>query len=127
MKKTNKGNEIRRWYSIDTLEKAKITRLPALLFSIFAGLIWTIIGIGGLFGESSFGNWSFLYAGIMILIAYGLFKMRREAAIAGVILYCVGFPSNWGTSQAIQDATMIFIQGIALYGTIAFARLRSEQ
>jgi len=108
---------------METIEATKLARMPVLVLSLFGAAIWSIIAIVGVFHPSTYRSWSFLYAVLFITISWGLLKMRREAAIAGFIFFLIGFFFNWGSSQAIRDALMLPLYGLAIRGTFAYVRL----
>ena len=114
------------WYPIETVEAAKLSRMPALIFSVFGAAIWSIIEIFGFFSPSKFGHWAILWAVLLIVISWGLLRMRREAAIAGIVFTFVGLVFNWGIRQAIQGVLMLLIYGLAIRGTFAYMRLSKD-
>jgi len=109
-----------------TVEAAKLSRMPALIFSAFGAVIWSIIAIFGFFSPSKYGHWAILWAALLIAISWGLLRMRREAAIAGIVFTFVGLVFNWETRQAIQGALMLLIYGLAIRGTFAYVRLSKD-
>ncbi len=114
------------WYPLETEEAAKLARMPALVFSAFGAAIWSVIAIVGLFSPSIYGNLAILYAVLFIVISWGLLRMRREAAIAGFVFSFVGLVFHWGSSQAISDALMLLLYGLAIRGIFAYVRLSAD-
>ncbi len=114
------------WYPLETVEAAKLSRMPALIFSAFGAAIWSVIAIVGFFSPSKFGHWAILYAVLFIVISWGLLRMRREAAIAVFVLSFVGFVFHWGSIQAISDIFMLLIDALAIRGTFAYVRLNEN-
>lgn len=102
-------------------------RLPALISATFGALIWSAIAIASLFEQSVYGNWAVAYAALFCLIAWGLYKMRREAAIAGFAVPFVGIFFDWGSSKVFSDALMMIIAVFAILGTFAYARLNKPE
>jgi hypothetical protein len=114
------------WFPIETVETAKLARMPALAFSAFGATIWSTITIVGFFSPSKFGHLAILYALLFIVISWGLLRMRREAAIAGLIFSLFGCVFHWGGVQAISNALMVVIDVLAIRGTFAYARLAGD-
>ena len=86
--------------SIETTDAAKIARLPVLVLSGFSTFLWGTIAFVTILGtKSTDGYYVFLYVAIFALIAYGLFKMRREAAIAYLIVSIIAVYFGWGQSK----------------------------
>lgn len=111
------------WYPLETVETAKLARMPALVFSAFGATIWSVIAIVGLFNPIKFGHWAILYAFLFIAISWGLLRMRREAAIAGFIVSLVGLLFYTGVTKAISDILMLLIDALAIRSTFAYVRL----
>ena len=111
------------WYPLETVEAAKLSRIPALILWVFGAVIWSIIAVGGFFSPSIYGKWSILYAFLFILISLGLLRMRREAAIVGFVVSLVGLVFDMGSSKAVSDALMLLLDGLAIRGTFAYVRL----
>jgi len=111
---------------LETAEAAKAARMPALVFSIFAGAVWSIVAIFGLFRPGLYGHWSILYALLFIFISFGLIKMRREAAIAGFLVSLFGLLFYTGVTKAASDICMLIIDALAIRGTFAYVRLRAN-
>lgn len=112
------------WYSPRTIEAAKSARMPAVIFSTLGATVWSAIAVVGLFRPSIYGNWAFLYAALLILITWGMIRMRREAAFAGLLFCFVGFISHWGTIQTVREGLMALIYILALRGIFSYVRLR---
>ena len=108
------------WWPIETASLAKRAALPCLIFAGFGAFIWTVIAIGGFFSESSFGHWAVLWAVLWILVAWGLHRMRPEAAIAGFILSLIALINNWGGYRAIGEAFVVILYVQAIRGTFAY-------
>ena len=118
------------WH-IKTVEAAKTARLPALVFSVFGTFIWAVITIATVFGYKSIYGYSvFLYVTLFATISYGLLKMRREAAIAYLVVSIVAVVFAWGhTVKLISAAAGVFVAILAVRGTFSYSLLcvKNEQ
>lgn len=75
-------------------------------------------------------NWALLDAGLFVTIAYGIHRMSRVVAVAGLLLFLVErvvmFQSSGRTGGLVALAILVaFIHGVR--GTIAFHRLRKTE
>ena len=120
------------WIPVETPSLARMARVGALGLAGLAAFIWTVGAFIGFFTPSIYGHWGVVYAILWILVAWGLYKMRPEAATAGFILSFIGFIgviTHGGSYQAIGEAIYVwgFVQ--AIRGTFAyqrFARLATD-
>ena len=69
---------------IEAVDLAKKVRLPSLCFTAFSATIWAIIAINGLFSPNFYGYWAIAYSVVLALVAWGLYKMRKEAAVVAL-------------------------------------------
>jgi hypothetical protein len=106
--------------SLETTETARTMRLAALILTAFGALIWSVIAVASLFEQSVYGNWTIAYASLFCLIAWGLYKMRREAAIAGFAVSFLGIFFDWGSNKVFSDSLMMIIDVFAIWGTFAY-------
>jgi hypothetical protein len=112
------------WFPLQTEDAARLARMPALVFAALGAAIWSIIAIVRLFTPSTYGSWAIFYAILSILISWGLFRMRREAAIAGFILSLVSLFFDSGSIQAISQALVgLIVYHCAIRGTFAYLHL----
>ncbi|HZE21951.1 MAG TPA: hypothetical protein VE082_07860, partial [Desulfobaccales bacterium] len=100
---------------------------PALVMTIYYAFRWAVIAINALFNQSLSGGWPTLYAITFILISAGLYKMRRDAAVTGFMVYStefvLGLILNWGISETITNIFFLLVFLLAISGTFGFARL----
>ncbi len=111
------------WLPIETEETARRMRVPALAFGAFSTFVWFVIAVGNFFSPSIYGNWSIVNAALFGLISWGLYKMRREAAIAGFIVSLIGLILDRGISKTTSDLLLLVLDIFALRGTFAYVRL----
>ena len=113
------------WPDIKTLEAAKIARLPALVFSILSTFLWAVMTITTVLGyKSIYGKLVFLYLAFTGAVAVGLFKMRREAAIAYGIISTVSLIFSWGDTFKLLAALVgVFVSLLAIQGIFSYVRL----
>jgi uncharacterized membrane protein len=116
------------WPDIETAEGAKTARVPALVFSSFGMLLWTVITIATVLGnKSTDGYYVFLYVTIFAIITYGLYRMSREAAIAYLVVTIVAVFFAWGhTTKMLSAVAGVFVAILAVRGTFSYARLHSK-
>ena len=100
-----------------------MARMPSLVFSILSAFIWAIIAIITPFVQSIYGYRAIVFATITIIIAFGLYKMRREAAIAAFVISLIGLISHWGNIKMASDALMMVIDIIAIRGIFSYVLL----
>jgi hypothetical protein len=112
------------WH-IKTVDAAKIARIPALVFSIFGSFIWSVITIATVFGQKSiYGYSAFLYLVLYTAISFGLFKMRRDAAIIYFVVSIVAVVFAWGhTFKLISEIAGVFVALLSVCGTFTYTRL----
>ena len=111
------------WPPMNTPRKTKLVRLPALFLTVFAAFLWSVVAIAGFFSEIHNWNWTILSAILWILIALGLYKMRREAAIAGFIFSCIILVGHWGSYRVIGDVCLVILYIYAIRGTFVYKHL----
>lgn len=112
-------------WDMKTVEATKMARVPALVFSIFGAFTWAVIAIATLSGHKSiYGYSAFLYLVLFTTISFGLFKMRREAAILYFVVCIVAVVFAWGhTGKLISEIAGVFVAILSVRGTVSYARL----
>ncbi|MDD2319644.1 MAG: hypothetical protein PHO83_06315 [Geobacteraceae bacterium] len=112
-------------WDMKTVEAVKTARLPALVFSIFGAFIWAVITISTVFGHKNiYGYSGFIYVALFATISFGLFKMRREAAIAYFIVSVVAVVFAWGnTTKQISAFAGVLVALLSVRATLCYARL----
>ena len=101
--------------------------MPALITAIYYSIMWTMTAI---FSSPRYPIWTIIYSLLFILISLGLYKMRREAAIAGLIMFFIDLLLNYlkrGITGTISDASIIFVFIFAIMGTFAKAKLSQNK
>ena len=74
--------------------------------------------------KSTYGYWVFLCLACFVLIAFGLFKMRREAAIAHFVVSLVAVFIVWGNTTKLLSAIVgVLVALLAVRGIYSYARL----
>ena len=111
------------WHPIETEEAARLARMPSLVFTVFGAFIWIVIAVVTPFQQSIYGYWGIVAAIIFCLIAFGLYKMRREAAIAALVVSLIGLIFHWGNIKMASDALMMLIDLLAIRGIYSYVRL----
>ena len=111
------------WPPIETEETARLARMPSLVFAVFGAFIWFVIAIITPFQQSIYGYWAIVSAIIFVLIAFGLYKMRREAAIAAFVVSLIGLIFHWGNIKMASDALMMIIDVLAIRGIFSYVHL----
>lgn len=126
---TNKKISIGLWPPVDTLDTAKSTaKLGAVTAAIVAG-VTALFAILSLFGVEFASIWALVDAGLFALIAFGIYKMSRMAAVLGLLLYLWGQVSQilvTGRTNYILFLlfTLYLVHGIR--GTFAYHKLKKE-
>jgi len=120
------------WPAVDTLKGAKSANRAAFWATIFWAsmrLILVLLGVLGIQFVEEVNLWGLFDVGLFGLIAWGLWKRSRIAAIAGPVLY-IGLiilqwidigPPTWDLRIISVIITFLFINGIR--GTFAYRRL----
>ncbi len=113
------------WPEIKTEGAAKTARLPALVFSIFSACLWLAMAFATILGHKSiYGNLVFLYLTFFAVVSVGLFKMRREASIAYLVVCAVAVVFSWGhLFKLIASIAGIFVSILAVRGTFYYSHL----
>ena len=114
------------WGTIDTIEAAKASRVPLLVLSIFRASLWLFIAIPGLFIPNIYEHWDIFYAVLFVLISWGLYKMRKEAAVGAVILSMYGLLLNGELQQVLSNLFMLHFAVCAARGIFAYYRLNKQ-
>lgn len=107
-----------------------MARHPAFAFSTFGTFVWGIISIATLLGhKSTYGNWAFLSVVIFAVISYGVLKMRRDAAVAYLLVSIIGVGFAWGSAKLIGEIAGVFAALLSVRGTFSYSHLcaRNEQ
>jgi len=113
------------WPDMKTESAAKSARLPALVFSIFSTCLWTAMAVATVLGHKSlYGNLVFIHLTFFAVVSIGLFKMRRDASIAYLIVCAVAVVFAWGhTIKLLASIAGIFVSILAIRGTFSYVRL----
>lgn len=78
----------------------------------------------------NFDMWALLDAFLFVVIGWGIYKMNRIAAIAGLILYILERISMWSEHGAKNPAIAIFITLMfinSIRGTFAYHKINKSQ
>ncbi len=108
---------------IASVDIAKKVRLPSLCLTAFSATIWAIIAINGLFSPDFYGYWAIVYSVVLALVAWGLYKMRKEAAIVALAVALLGLLSGGGVFKIVVDILLLLVSVAAIRGTLAFSLL----
>ena len=111
------------WGPIESIEIARKARLPSLCLTAFGAAIWVMIAVNGLFSPSLYGYWAFFYVVVLSLVAWGLYKMRKEAAIVALVVALLGLLSGGGYLKLGADMAMLLAAVAAIRGTLAYSLL----
>jgi len=111
---------------IESIESAKNARLPALVLTAFSGTIWALIAMNGLFSPSSYGYWSIVYAVALGCVAWGLYKMRKEAAVVALVIALIGLLSGSSLLKLVVDMILLLVSVAAIRGTLAYSLLNRQ-
>jgi len=109
--------------SIDTAKKACV---PALSLTAFSAIIWSLIAINGFFSPSSYGYWSIVYSVTLGCVAWGLYKMRKEAAIVAMAIALIGLLSGSSLFKIVVDMILLLVSVAAIRGTLAYSLLSQQ-
>ncbi len=119
--KKSSGNLL--WGPIESIETARKVRIPSLFMAAFGAAAWILIAINGLFSPSPYGHWAILYASILSLVAWGLYQMKKAAAITALVFALAGLLSGGGGFKMVADLVMLFAAVAAIRGTLAYSLL----
>ena len=108
---------------IEAVDLAKKVRLPSLCFTAFSATIWAIIAINGLFSPNVYGYWAIAYSVVLALVAWGLYKMRKEAAVVALAVALIGLLSGGGFFKVVVDIILLLVSVAAIRGTFAYSLL----
>ena len=111
---------------IESIDTAKKACLPALSFTAFSATIWALIAINGLFSPSSYGYWSIVYSVALGCVAWGLYKMRKEAAVVALAIALIGLLSGNSLFKIVVDILLLLVSVAAIRGTLAFSLLTRQ-
>jgi purine-cytosine permease-like protein len=116
------------WPDIKTVKDAKTARVPALAFSIFSTVLYVIMTITTIFGyKSLYGYYVFLHLTFFAAVSVGLYKMRREASIAYLVVCTVAVIFAWGHILKLLAAFAgVFVSLFAVRGTFSYVHLSKE-
>lgn len=131
------------WWPVETEFLAKRAVFVCFVITCYYALTWTVSTVIEFPSPVQFGIWNIMtnllpaitYPAIAILIAWGLFRMNRTAAIAGSIISLVNAISpiykmitgslvhSWEISIAIRFAILSFLYLQGIRGAISYRRL----
>ena len=111
------------WGPIESVALAKMVRLPSLCLTAFSAVIWAIIAVNSLFSPSPYGYWAIASAVVLFLVACGLYKMRKEAAVVALVVALMGLLSGGGYLKVAADMVMLLVAVAAIRGTFAYSLL----
>jgi hypothetical protein len=118
------------WPPVDSLDAAKeAAKQGAIAAALVAG-ITAIVAILSLFGLEITSLWALVDAALFALIAFGIYKLSRVAAVLGLLLYLWEQISQiliTGKTNIILVVlfTLYFIH--AIRGTFAYHKLKEQQ
>lgn len=78
------------WPPVDSLNAAKEAAKQGAIAAAIVAVITAIAAILSLFGWEITSLWALVDAGLFALIAFGIYKMSRLAAVFGLLLYLWG-------------------------------------
>lgn len=130
------------WWPVETESQAKQAVFVCLIFTCFNVFTWTISVINRFIFDSPKGYFNIIttllttlsFPAIMLLIAWGLFKIKRIAAIAGVGVFSFLFVSSiyhmtgsqfakWETPNLFRVIFFLYIYTQAIRGASSYDRL----
>jgi hypothetical protein len=118
------------WPAVDTMDAAKEAAKQGAFTAAIVSGITAIFAILSLFGVGDTSISALTDAGLFALIAFGIYRMSRVAAVVGLLLYL------WGQLSQLLDTgrtnwflvflfTLMFIGGIR--GAFAYHKLKELQ
>jgi hypothetical protein len=127
---TPKKNTNWYWPPVDTVEAARNTAKQGAIAAAIVSGITALFAILSLVGVEIVSLWALVDAGLFALIAFGIYKMSRLAAVIGIALYLWGQLNQilaTGNSNYILIIlfTLYFIH--AIRGTFAYHKLKKQQ
>lgn len=111
---------------IESIAIAEKFCMPSLCFTAFGAAIWLIIAISDLFSPSMYGHWPMFYSIILSLVAWGLYKMRKEAAVVALVVALIGLLSGGGSFKLATHTLMLLFAVAAIRGTFAYSLLTRQ-
>lgn len=114
------------WGTIDSVEAAKASRIPLLFLSIFRAFLWFILTVPGLFVPNVYGYWDIAYTVLFLLISWGLYKMRKEAAVGALVIALYGLFVIGDLQQFLSNLFMLHFAVCATRGIFAYARFNQS-
>ncbi len=111
---------------IESVEGARKARLPSLCLAAFSATIWALIALNGLFSPGAYGYWAIAYSVVLALVAWGLYQMRKEAAVVALVVALIGLLSGGGYFKIVADILMLLVAVAAIRGTLAYALLTRQ-
>ena len=122
------------WPSTDTLEHAKSASRQGVWAAGFVAAITAIVATIALVSGSAFAGidaWAYLDAVLFAAITFGIYKLSRFAAVAGLVLYVL--ESLYAMTQLAGPRAGIVVRIIltlafinAVRGTFAYHRLSAS-
>ncbi|PKI16315.1 hypothetical protein [Colwellia sp. 12G3] len=118
------------WPDVSTLEAAKSATKGAMFVAIFVATVTAAFALYGMYNDPILGidGWAFVDSFIFILIAFGLWKLSRFAAVFGVLFYILEQVDMWLTNPSVPILAVIFtlvlIGGVR--GTFSYHKLKSQ-
>ena len=113
------------WPSVDTAEGAASAAKQGFWAALFCAVVTAAFGLLSIMG---FDPSALVDAALFAIIAWGLWKKSRAAAVCGLLLYVVERLYMWST-VGMQNPivpvllTLMFINGVR--GTFAWKRLKT--
>lgn len=108
---------------IESLDTARKVRLPSLYLTAFGAVVWAIIAINGLFSPGPYGYWSIVYSVALGCVAWGLYKMRKEAAVVALAIALIGLLSGSSLFKIVVEIILLLVSVAAIRGTLAYSLL----
>lgn len=128
MGNTKKGHYY--WPDVSTIEAAKSATKGAMVVALFVASVTAAFALYGMYNDPVLGinGWAFIDSFIFLLIALGIWKLSRFAAVFGLVFYIIEQVDMWLSSPSIPFLAIIFtvilIGGVR--GTFSYHKLKSQ-
>jgi hypothetical protein len=119
------------WPNVLTTEGARTAAKGGVTAACFVVAITSALALYGIFEEPILNvtPWSFIDAFLFAVVAFGIWKMSRVAAFAGLVLYLIEQAIAWATigpKAPVVAALFILLFVNALRGTFSYHRLMNK-
>jgi hypothetical protein len=125
----NRKKKFSLWPQVDDEQAAVLAARQGFHAAVYCSVVTAVFAILGGFGFQimDFNLWNLTDAGLMALLAFGIRRMSRTAALIALLYYIAGRIDLWaeyGSQNPVIGGIFVLMFLAAVRGTFAYHRLK---